>query len=115
MDPEDSDTGQGRDSQDTGDPQASPPAQTRISGTTCGGGLWQRLVEAAAEAAADGDVVGRVGALTALISQLLLPPPLCSSVGEPNLSHHAGRIVKGGADTTRSPIATLNAEAPTGT
>lgn len=67
-------------------------SQVRVC-TWCGG-LRERLVDAAAKAAADGDVGGWVGALAALIPQFLLPPPLCSSVGEPNLSHHAGRSVK---------------------
>lgn len=49
-------------------------------GPTRCGGLWDGLVHAGAEAAADGDVAGGVVGLPALVPQLLLSPPLCSSV-----------------------------------
>lgn len=47
--------------------------------TRCGG-LWDGLVDAGAEAAADGNVTGGVVGLSALVPQLLLSPPLCSSI-----------------------------------
>lgn len=47
--------------------------------TRCGG-LRHGLVDAGAETAADGDVTGGVAGLTTLVPQLLLPPPLRSSV-----------------------------------
>lgn len=43
-------------------------------------GLWDGLVDARVEAAADRDVTGGVAGLPALIPQLLLSPPLRSSV-----------------------------------
>lgn len=51
----------------------------------CGGptrcsGLWDGLVDAGAKAAADGNVTGGVVGLPALVPQLLLSPPLCSSI-----------------------------------
>lgn len=49
-------------------------------GPTRCGGLWDGLVDAGAEAAADGNVTGGVVGLPALVPQLLLSPPLCSSV-----------------------------------
>lgn len=52
--------------------------------TWCGG-LRYWLVNTGVEAAADGNVVGGVGHLTPLVSELLLSSPLCSSVGKPNL------------------------------
>lgn len=47
--------------------------------TGCGG-LWDGLVDAGAEAAANGNVTGGVVGLSALVPQLLLSPPLCSSI-----------------------------------
>lgn len=52
---------------------------------SCGGptrcsGLWDGLVDAGAKAAADGNVTGGVVGLPALVPQLLLSPPLRSSI-----------------------------------
>lgn len=47
--------------------------------TWCGG-LRHGLVDAGAEAAANGDVTGGIAGLTTLVPELLLPPPLRSSV-----------------------------------
>lgn len=49
-------------------------------GPTRCGGLRDGLVDAGAEAAADGNVTGGVIGLSTLVPQLLLSPPLCSSV-----------------------------------
>lgn len=49
-------------------------------GPTRRGGLRDGLVDAGAKAAADGDVTGGVVGLSALVPQLLLSPPLRSSV-----------------------------------
>lgn len=54
-------------------------------GPTRCSGLWDGLVDAGAKAAADGNVTGGVVGLAALVPQLLLSPPLCSSVREPDL------------------------------
>lgn len=61
--------------------EVSPPPHPLlcVPPTRCGG-LRDGLVDAGAEAAADGDVAGRVVGLPTLVPQLLLPPPLCSSV-----------------------------------
>lgn len=50
-----------------------------VGPTRCGG-LWDGLVDAGAKAAADGNVTGGVVGLPALVPQLLLSPPLCSSI-----------------------------------
>lgn len=60
-----------------------------VGPTRCGG-LRDGLVHAGAEAAADGDVAGGVVGLPALVPQLLLSPPLRSSVGEPHLERGRG-------------------------
>lgn len=49
-------------------------------GPTRCGGLWDGLVDAGAKAAADRNVTGGVVGLPALVPQLLLSPPLCSSI-----------------------------------
>lgn len=64
--------------------RGSRQGRPSCGGPTRGGGLGDGLVHAGTEAAADGDVAGGVG-LAPLVPQLLLSPPLGSSVGEPNL------------------------------
>lgn len=52
----------------------------RLCAPTRRGGLWDGLVDAGAEAAADGNVAGGVVGLPTLVPQFLLSPPLCSSI-----------------------------------
>lgn len=47
---------------------------------TRSGGLWDCLVDACVETAADGNVTGGVAGLSSLVPQLLFPPPFRSSV-----------------------------------
>ena len=63
--------------------RAYPESSSRLH-TRCDG-LWGGLVDAGAEAAADGDVAGGVVGLTTLVSQFFLSPPFRSSVREPYL------------------------------
>lgn len=62
--------------------------------STWSGRLWNRLVNTGVEAAADGNVVGGVGHLTTLISELLLSSPLGSSIGKPNLRNRKEKDIR---------------------
>lgn len=47
---------------------------------TRSGGLWDCLVDACVETAANGNVTGGVAGLSSLVPQFLFPPPFRSSV-----------------------------------
>ena len=59
----------------------SPPVVVRHGGD----GLMQRGVHAVGEGGVDGEARTSVARVTALVPQLLLPPPFCTAIGKPHL------------------------------
>lgn len=67
-------------------------------------GLWDALIDAGVEAAADGNVAGGVAGLSSLVPQFLFSPPFGSSVGEPHLRARRRSVTKAFSTNFLTPL-----------